>query len=121
MELLLKEIKHLFDLASDDLTDVIVQICECRVFEASQLPIHLTIFPLVLNQKGHTSYTWHVYRIHTEVSAAFYEGLNQADPLLNVVNVGSQKEAADLKIRGRTWNIFKRIYATESALGQQRV
>lgn len=54
----------------------------------------------VVNQRGHISYAWNRYRVHKEVSSAFFEGLNQADPILNVVNVGTKKEAADLKIRG---------------------
>lgn len=64
--------------------------------------ISLTVSPLVLNQRGHTSYGWNKYRIHKEVAEAFFEGLNQADPLLNVVNVGQLKEAADMKIRGKS-------------------
>lgn len=34
VEQLIKEVKHLFGLASDDLTDVIVQICETPVLTA---------------------------------------------------------------------------------------
>ena len=55
-----------------------------------------------MNQRGHAAYGWHKFRIHKDVSEAFFEGLNQADPLLNVVNVGQQKEAADMKIIGKS-------------------
>ncbi|KAK9896915.1 hypothetical protein P389DRAFT_51149 [Cystobasidium minutum MCA 4210] len=79
-ERLVQEIKKIFGLKKGDPTDVVVQI--------------------FVNQGGHMRNGWRQFRIHQEVSAAFFEGLNEADPLVNVVNAGSSKEATDIKVKG---------------------
>lgn len=36
------------------------------------------------------------------VTRSFYQGLTESDPLVNVIDVGTIKEAADDKIKGKT-------------------
>jgi hypothetical protein len=39
--------------------------------------------------------------VHRDASEDFLEGFNEADPLVNIISVGSGKEAADAKLRGK--------------------
>jgi hypothetical protein len=69
-----------------------------------------------LNQRGHTSHNWSKYRIHPDISAAFFEGLNEADSMLHAVNVGQSKEAADVKLKGESrvllFSVLRELMAT---------
>lgn len=56
----------------------------------------------VLNYKGFETHLWKEHRVNPKVTSAFLNGFGEADPLFHVLNVGSNKEAADIKVKGST-------------------